>query len=99
MSRINQRLDRLEKAYKGMGGGVCRLCYGHPIARIKVMREQDPDGPGFRKTGECYLMEGEENRVTDDLRCVACGAEALQIHLMAIVGIGPEPTGRRVCAV
>jgi hypothetical protein len=99
MSKINQRLDRLEKAFNGMGGGICRLCYGHPIATIEVMHERDPDGPGYRKTGDCYLMQGDERRITDDLRCLECGAEAVQLHLMTTVGTGPEPQGRRVCAV
>ncbi len=90
--------DRLEKvAYELGGSGVCQLCYGHPAAAIHVMYEPDPHGPGLRKTGECYLLEGYESRITDDLRCPQCGAPAVQLHLMTIVGIGPNPQGRRVC--
>ena len=99
MPKLTQRLDRLEKAIDALAGGTCRLCYGHPAAMIHVMHEPDQHGPGYRKTGECYLVEGDERRVTDDLRCRQCGAQAAQIQLMMIVGIGPEPQGRRVSEV
>ena len=56
MPKLTQRLDRLEKAIHVLSvGGTCRLCYGHPIAAIQVVYEPDPHGPGFRKTGDCYL--------------------------------------------
>jgi hypothetical protein len=100
MPKLTQRLDRLEKAIDVLGGGgTCRLCYGHPVAAIHVMHEPDPHGPGFRKTGECYLAMDDGDRITDDLRCRECGAEAVQLHLMDIVGIGAKPAGRPVCAV
>lgn len=92
---ITGRLRRLEKVVGELGAGVCRTCHGRPFAAIRIMHEPDPDGPGFRKTGECFLVEGEEDRVADDLRCRACGAEAVQLHLIDIVGIGAAPTGKR----
>ena len=100
MPKLIQRLGRLEKALHELGGGgTCRLCCGHPIAVVDVMHEPDPHGPGFRETGECYLAMDDGNQITDDLRCRECGAEALQLHVMTIVGIGPKPEGRRVCEV
>ena len=99
MPRITQRLNQLEKTLRGLTGGVCQLCFGHPVAAIHVMCEPDPKGPGYRKIGERYLSAGDERRITDDLRCWQCGAEARQTHLMTLVGIGLEPEGRRVCAV
>ena len=98
MPRVRPRLDRIEKAMWALGGGTCRLCYGDPLAAIHVMYEPDSKGPGLRKTGECYLVRGSEERITDDLRCRACGAEAVQLHLMTNVGVY-QPEGRRVCAV
>ena len=95
MSKLAQRLDRLEKAAKKHRVGVCKLCYGHPIAAIQVMHEPDPNGPGFRKTGEGYLLEHDSDRIGDDLCCRRCGAPATQIHL--ITGDhGQKPKGRRV---
>jgi hypothetical protein len=76
---------------------VCRLCYGSPVAAIRVVYEPDPNGPGYRKTGEYYLMDDDDNRVTDELRCRECGMEAIQIHLMSSADIGSKPKGRRVC--
>ena len=97
MPKLIQRLPRLEKAIHAIGGGrTCRLCYGHPVAVIHVMHELDPNGPGFRKTGECYLANHDCDRITDDLRCRECGAEAVQVHLRN-GGVGPKPEGRRVC--
>ena len=100
MPKLTQRLDRLEKAIDVLGGGgTCRLCYGHPVAAIHVMHEPDPHGPGFRKTGECYIAIDDADRIDDDLRCRRCGAEAVQLHLMDTAGISAQPRGRRVCAV
>jgi hypothetical protein len=99
MPKLTQRLGRLEKALHELGGGgTCRLCYGDLIAVVHVMHEPDPYGPGFRETGDCYLAM-ENDSITDDLRCRECGAEADQLQVMTIVGIGPKPEGRRVCAV
>ena len=98
MSKVNSRLGRIERNICRLGGGVCPLCWGEPHATIRVMHERDPNGLGFRKTGDCFLID-DDNRITDDLRCRRCGTRALQCHLMAIGGIGPKPEGRRVCAV
>ena len=99
MPKLMQRLDRLERALRTLdGAGTCRLCYGHPVAAIRVMYEPDPHGPGFRKTGECCLAMDDANRITDDLRCRECGAEAVQVHLMDIVGSRSKPEGRRLSA-
>lgn len=93
-----QRLDRLEKRIRHLNGGVCRQCYGHPIAAIRIMYESDPMGPGLRRTGE-YILLDAEGRVTDDLRCRQCGAEAQQTHLISLIDVEREPAGRRICAV
>ena len=98
MPKLTQRLTRLEKAIHAIYGR-CHLCYGCPVAAVHVMYEPDPHGPGLRKTGECYLAADDEDRITDDLRCRQCGAEAVQLHLMDIAGNRPNPTGRRVGAV
>lgn len=92
---LKNRLARLAKAARDLGGGVCRLCYGHPVAGIQIMWEDDPDGPGLRKTGECYLLD-HEDRITDDLRCARCGTPAAQVHLMCLVDIGPKPDCRLI---
>ena len=99
MPRITQRVDRLEKALRGLGGGICQLCFGNPVVAIQVMHEPDPTGPGYRKNGECYLLPDRDGDITDDLRCRGCRAAARQTHLITDVGIGPKPEGRRVCAV
>ena len=97
MPKLTQRLDRLEKAIDVLGnGGSCRLCYGHPVAAIHVMHEPDPNGPGFRKTGDCYLAKGDEDRITDDLTCRQCSTTAVQLHLMDIVGLGALDGSRKV---
>ena len=93
--RFATKLGQLEKAAAKRGFATCRLCYGHPLASILVMHDRDPDGPGFRKTGDYYLLEGED-RLSDDLRCRRCGTEAVQLHLMDIAGIPPMPQGRLV---
>ena len=41
MSKLAQRLDRLEKAAKKHRIGVCKLCYGYPVAAIDLMHEMD----------------------------------------------------------
>jgi hypothetical protein len=93
---LRHRLKRLEDSVKSIGGGVCPMCCGYPMAAVEVMHERDPHGPGFRPTGERYLAHEDEGRITDDLRCRQCGKEAFQVHLMSVVGIGPKPEGRRV---
>jgi hypothetical protein len=98
MPRLTQRLNRLEKAFRASGGGVCRLCYGTPIAAILIEYEDSPDRPGFHPTGRRYLDTTSEDRVTDELRCRRCGAQAKQTHLMTLVDIDPPPKGRRICA-
>jgi hypothetical protein len=99
MPRITQRLDRLEKLLGRLDGGICQFCFGHPVVAIQVMHEPHPTGPGYRKNGECYLLPDRDGDITDDLRCRGCGAAARQTRLMTLVDIGPEPEGRRVCAV
>lgn len=96
MLRLMQRLNQLEKAMHNVGGGKCPLCFGYPVAVLDIMHERDPNGPGFRKTGERFLID-ETDRITDDLRCRCCGARAQEVHLMASVGIGPLRQGRRLC--
>ena len=90
MAGLSRRLDRLERAVAAMGGGVCRLCWGHPFAAVHVLHVVDVEGPGFRRTGERYLMAGEERRVTEDLRCRACGRGAVAIELMDVLSEGPR---------
>jgi hypothetical protein len=97
MPKLTLRLERLEKAISDLGGGVCQLCCGYPVALIHVMHEHDPAGPGYRETGECYLAEMHDNNITDELCCRACGTRATQIQAMCIVGVGPKPEGRRIC--
>src|SRR5215207_7324008 len=97
MTKIAQRLDRLERATERSGVAVCRMCYGYPFAAIHVMYASDPNGPGLRRTGECYLVENDVERTTDDLRCRQCGAPAVQMHLMTSAEGPFKPTGRRVC--
>jgi hypothetical protein len=84
---VTYRLRKLGKAVHGLGVGRCRVCYGHPVATVHVMYAADRHSPGFRKTGDAYLVEGDAGRVTDGLRCRACGAEADQLHLMTIAGV------------
>lgn len=94
---LRARMTRLEATAARRGMGRCRLCYGHPFAVVIVVHEPDSDGPGFRETGDCYLAEGDEDRVTDGLCCRACGARAVQAHLVTTIGTGPAPKGRRLC--
>jgi hypothetical protein len=96
MPKLAQRLNRLEQTVREVAHGArtCRLCYGSPVVAIHVMHE--PDHPGFRKTGECYLAVEDGDRITDDLRCRECRAAAVQIHLMSIRGAHPAPEGRLV---
>jgi hypothetical protein len=96
---LKHRLARLEEAVGALGGGLCSLCSGYPFARVQVIHEHNPDGPGYRKTGGLFLAEGDETRVTDDLRCRKCGADAARVLMFTVVGIGPAPEGRRICAV
>ena len=81
-----------------MGLDVCRLCYGTPVAAIRVQHGADPHGPGSRKTGEYYLLADCSERVTDELRCVRCGKRAAQIHLMDGLTTSPNPGERRISA-
>lgn len=92
MPKLTQRLARLEKATCAIGGGIaCRLCHDSPVAVVRVMHEKDPHGPGLRKTGECYLLAKDDGeRLTDDLRCRECGAEAIP---SAPVGHRRHPPG------
>src|SRR4051812_19995235 len=99
MARITQRLSRLERGARELGAGRCPLCDGHPMAVLYDMHEPDPNGPGYRRTGECYLVTDYGSNLTDDLHCTACGAEAAQMRVIRNVRTGPVPTGRRVCLV
>ena len=93
---MNQgRLNRLERTLRRLGDPVCPLCHEHPVAAVRIIHERDLDGPGFRNTGECFLLD-DERRITDDLRCSRCGAPATVIHLMEIARIGKEHLGRPV---
>ena len=80
MSTLNKRLAQLEKSVRGTGGARCTLCHGYPVAMLFITHEQDPDGPGFHKTGQRFLADGDRGRTTDDLRCRACGREAGVAH-------------------
>ena len=71
-----QRLARLERAVKDFCGRPCTLCWGWPMAVLRVEYEEDPHGPGLRRCGPPALVEGEHHRVGDDLRCRRCGAPA-----------------------
>lgn len=88
MAGLSRRLERLEKAVASLGGGVCRVCWGHPFAAVHVLHVAD--GPGFRPTGERYLLAGEERRVTEDLRCRACGQAAVAIELTDVLSAEPR---------
>ena len=95
MPLITRRLARLENALKTLpGAGLCRLCWGEPSPALHIMYEDDPNRPGYRKTGEIILDEDSCERFTDDLCCVACGARGRELHIITIAGIGPPPTGR-----
>ena len=83
MSKLAQRLDRLEKAVKKHRVGVCQLCYGHPVASIYEIHESDPNGPGYRKTGEYYLLDRDNDRISDHICCIRCGTPAVRIHLIS----------------
>lgn len=58
---------------------------------MHALHVHDADGPGFRRTGERYLLAGEERRVTDDLRCAACGRMAVVVELMDVLSEGRRP--------
>lgn len=47
---------------------------------MRVELDADPEGPGFRETGVRVVLNSD--RVTDDLRCSRCGAEAQVTLLM-----------------
>jgi hypothetical protein len=95
MPALTRRLARLEEALDSLAdSGRCRLCWGEPWPAIHIMYEDDPNKPGYRKTGERILAKDSCNRFTDDLRCVACGARGRELHIITIVGIGPPPEGR-----
>jgi hypothetical protein len=96
---LGSRLQRLRHAVNRCGGGRCGLCYGHPMAVVHLWYEPAPDGSGPRSTGQYYLDEELENRLTEDLRCQRCGTRAVkQVILTDIAGIDPPPTGRRLAA-
>lgn len=83
---LNNRLQRLEKRIAQLAVRACRVCHGRPVAAaIREVYEIDPNGPGFRPTGERHLLH-RDDRLTADLRCTACGQEAPQLHLMHIAG-------------
>lgn len=95
---IKNRLTRLENAAEKLGAGLCPLCHGTPMALVMIMTELDPGGPGFRDTGDAFLLDDPDSRrLTDDLRCCRCGTAAEQIHLMTPAELHSEPKGRRVC--
>src|SRR5688500_18125474 len=93
MSTLNKRLAQLEKAVRDTGGARCTLCHGYPVAMIFVTHEPDPNGPGFRKTGQRFLAEGDHDRITDDLRCRACGRETAVAHIMWTSGVSERLPG------
>jgi hypothetical protein len=66
----------LEKAAKAVTDRPCKLCYGKRHAAVIQEWEIDPDGPGFRRTGRCWMTADEARRVTPDLRCAGCGVAA-----------------------
>ena len=85
-----QRLARLERAVKDFYGRPCTLCWGEPVAAVRVEWEEDPDGPGLRETGVRAVVEGHRERVTDDLRCRRCGAEARVVWLEELKDLHQE---------
>lgn len=93
---MKNRLGRLERVVAEIGGRVCQVCHGYPFSTITVLYDEKPNRPGLYPTGECYLTEGLEPRVADDLRCRGCGVETRQTHLCMLVLDDERPTGRRV---
>ena len=82
-----QRLARLEKEVRLFGSRPCALCWGLPVVTVEVELERDPEGPGFRRTGVQTVNEWHTARITDDLRCRRCGAQAAVTLLMLIKGV------------
>ena len=97
MPKLTQRLVRLERTVGRVAGAVvCPMCRGYPHAAIHVMCESDPNGPGMRATGERYLVSGHEERIGPDLRCLRCGEDAEQVHLISLHSLNPASRGPRV---
>jgi len=95
--KLIQRLARLEKTVGSSAGAVvCPLCRGYPHAAIHVMHESDPNGAGMRPTGERYLVSGHEERIDPALRCLRCGENAEQVHLITLHSLNPASRGPRV---
>jgi hypothetical protein len=94
MGSFANRLVRIEKSLRRMNAGLCRLCYGTPVAALYVECEPDPHGPGLRDTGVVILDAGWANRVTDDLCCRACGKPAIRLIVRTHRGLGEPPAGR-----
>jgi hypothetical protein len=92
---IKNRLAKLERAL-GEVNRNCRTCYGTPVAVIQVVYEPARDGPGFRRTGECYLRD-PTNRVTNDLRCATCGRPVVTaISVMMFADEKPDAADCRI---
>ena len=83
MSKLTHRLDRLEAVAKKQHLGRCPLCYGHPIAFLYEIHAADPNGPGYLKTGEYFLLEDDDDRIDENACCIQCGAAAARVHLIS----------------
>ena len=97
MSHLNQRLRGLEKALLALSGGRCGLCYDSPVAVLTVLHEGDPNGPGLRRTGVAYLDDWGAKRLTDDLRCLKCGKDAVQMHCLSMFPPEGASQVRKLC--
>ena len=72
---MRQRLAKLERTAMALGARPCPHCRGAPVAVVHEEYENDPHGPGYRRTGRRFveeeyvrLPEGED----DECRCRHC---------------------------
>ena len=89
---MRQRLAKLERTAMALGARPCPHCRGAPVAVVHEEYENDPHGPGYRRTGRRFvedeyvrLPEGED----DECRCRHCGASATVLFIMGFAGLGP----------
>jgi hypothetical protein len=73
---LRQRLAKLERAALAFGARPCPHCRGAPAAVVHEEYENDPHGPGYRRTGRRFveddyvrLPQGPGN----ECRCRYCG--------------------------
>ena len=93
---IKNRLAKLETIIGEVISRPCRKCYGTPFVIIEPVYESDPDGPGFRPMGECFLRDTPD-RITDDLCCAHCGKPVVtRIIIKRFADEEREPGDRQI---